>query len=315
MSEQKAGYAIQKQEAGLKAIIRSDEIKGRFAEVIGGNAAGYISSVLIAVSENELLQKCSSTSIISAALRAATMRLSVEPSTGQAYLVPFGGKATLVVGWRGIYHMALRTGKYQYINIFKVYEGETVTEDRMRGIHSLSGHKQSDKVIGYMLSFGLRNGFAKTFYMTIEECDEHGAKYSKNYSRNDSLWKKDPHTMYKKTVMRLGLTRWGYLEPSDLQAMNSLDETDAELGEVVDAVAMSVVEEKFDMPDDQAMYELGFGPKPATKQPEPNTAEGIDPKEVRDFAASRGVDPQGLNEMLEHNNGDLVTTYEQLKAL
>lgn len=309
MTEQKAPYtAIQKHDNSLKTIIRSDEIKGRFAEVIGSNnAAGYISSVLIAVAENEQLQKCSATSIISSALRAATMRLSVDPSSGQAYLVPFGNKATLIVGWRGLYHMALRTGKYQYINLFKVYEGEEVTEDRMRGIHSLTGSKLSSKVIGYMLSFGLRNGFAKTFYMTVDECAEHGQKYSKTFNFKDSPWQKDPHTMYKKTVMRLGLTRWGYLEPSDIQAMNAMDETESELGEVIDAVSRNVVVEEPINPD-QAMYDLGFGPEPVQQKV-------VNPAEVKTLASSRGVDANGLNEMLDHNNGDLVSTYEQLKAL
>lgn len=247
---------VTRQENSLKAIMRSDEIRSKFADVIGNqNAGGYISSVLIAVSESNALQQCTPASIISAALRAATMRLSVEPSTGQAYIVPFRSKATLIVGWRGIYHMALRTGKYRFINLFPVYEGEEVTENRLTGIHDFKGGKESDAVKGYMLYFELLTGFRKTFYMTIQECEEHGAKYSKTFSREDSVWKTDPKAMYKKTVMRLGLTRWGYIEPSDLQTMNTVDEAD-DIEDVIDGI--EITPEK-PIPVDQAMAELGFG--------------------------------------------------------
>lgn len=289
----------------LKSIIRSDEVKGRFAEVVGNtNAAGYISSVLLAVAESPSLSQCSPLSIISAALRAATMRLSVEPSTGQAYLVPFKGKATLVVGWRGIYHMALRTGKYRFINLVKVYEGETVIEDRLTGINTLTGAKTSDKVIGYMLYFQLVNGFQKTFYMSTAECAEHGQHYSKNYNSDGSLWKTDPQAMYKKTVMRLGLLRWGYLEPSDLQTMNQVDENE-ELGSVVDAVAREVEDEPVQkISVVQAMSDLGFDePKQVTRE------------QVKAVADKKGVDPRGLDELYDKHNGDVNAVMNQLSML
>jgi recombination protein RecT len=329
--ETKQDYAIQKSDASLKAIMRSDEIRSRFSEVIGSqNAGGYISSVLIAVAENEALQKCTATSVISSALRAATMRLSVDPSTGQAYLVPFKGKATLIVGWRGIYHMALRTGKYQYINLFKVYEGEEVIEDRMKGIHSLMGVKKSGEVIGYMLSFGLRNGFAKTFYMTVEECAEHGAKYSRTFGYQDSVWKKDPHTMYKKTVMRLGLTRWGYLEPSDLQAMSTADES-VELEDIVDSIE---VKPELSISDEQAMADLGFGDRVETVgNDEPIEAEfeedeaiqePLIPDEPPKIGASdywkqikvvMRKDKKFGNDLLAKNGGDFEAAYYEAKKL
>jgi len=314
MTEQRAPYAIQKQDDKLKDLMHSEEIKSRFAEVVGGmNAGGYISSVLIAVSESEALQKCSPVSIIGAALRAATMRLSVEPSTGQAYLVPFKGRATLIVGYKGIYHMALRTWKYRFINLITVYEGEQVKEDRMTGLHTLIGNRTSDKSIGYMLYFQLLNGFQKTFYMTNEEIEEHGAHYSKTYNYNDSPWKTETEKMYKKTVMRLGLTRWGYLEPSDLQAMTASDEDNTDLANTIDAVARDLPAEKPRIPVDQATNELGFYDEPKEQEkPAPVT---VDPKEVSNLASKRGVSSKGLEELYTKNGGNANAVYEQLLAL
>jgi recombination protein RecT len=316
-----------RQENSLKAIMRSDEIRSKFAEVIGDqNAGGYISSVLIAVSESAALQRCTPASIISSALRAATMRLSVEPSTGQAFLVPFRDKATLIVGWRGIYHMALRTGKYRFINLFPVYEGEVVEENRLTGIHDFKGGKTSDTVIGYMLYFELLSGFRKTFYMTVEECIAHGARYSKTFNRDDSVWKTDPQAMYKKTVMRLGLTRWGYLEPSDLQNMNTVDESE-DLEDVVDSIE---IKPELPIPVDQAMDELGFGDAPSAEildgeevgaeeiqgeliQSEPPKIEPSDFWKLIKITMKK--DQKYGDDLLEKNGGDFEAAYYEAKKL
>src|SRR4026208_373417 len=87
-------------------------VKARFAQMMGERgASSYISSVLIAVADSNSLQKCTPVSVYTSALRAATLRLSVDPGVGQAYLVPFKGRATLIVGYKGLHDMAVRTNK------------------------------------------------------------------------------------------------------------------------------------------------------------------------------------------------------------
>lgn len=253
----------------LRTIMRSDEVVQRFSEVLGDyQANGYIAGVLIAVAGNTELQKCNANSIIGSALRAATMRLSVDPSVGQAYLVPFKCKnkdgswtnnATLIVGYKGIYQMAIRTGKYRFINLITVYEGETVIEDRMTGLHKLEGNRTSKNPIGYILYFKLLSGYEKTFYMSCEECEAHGAKYSKTFANPASLWKKDPHVMYKKTVMRMGLIKWGYLDPSDMMAMGASDDEEPILAEFTEG-GVNIEAEPYsgNMSGDEIVEVLGY---------------------------------------------------------
>ena len=144
----------------LRNYFRQPEVLARFEEVLGKfGASSYVSSVLLAVAGSEALQECNATSIISSAMRAATLRLSCDPSTGQAYLVPFKDhgkpKATLVIGYKGLYHMALRTGQYRYINIAKVHQGQFVEEDWQTGLHKLRGEKTGPDIIGWCLFFEL----------------------------------------------------------------------------------------------------------------------------------------------------------------
>lgn len=221
---------IEKEEKAITKItnyLESAVVKARFANIMGERgASNYIASVLIAVADSTSLQKCSPVSIYTSALRAATLRLSVDPGTGQAYLVPFQGKATLIVGYKGLHDLAVRTNRYRYINVSEIYEGQEVTQDQISGFHKLGGARVNSKVIGWIAAFEMLprfGGYAKTMYMTVEEIHEHGKRYSKSYNNNDSPWQKEPGKMERKTVLRLLLRRWGYIDPADVQTLDDLD--------------------------------------------------------------------------------------------
>ena len=274
MSDEKAIVKVSR-------FMRSEDTKARFAEVVGShNAGAYISSVLLAVASSEQLQKCTIESIYISAMRAATLRLSVDPSTGQAYLVPFGANATLIVGYKGLHDMAVRTGKYRYINVGPIFEGETVDPDRISGLisyDSIGGSKKSDTVIGWLGAFemnperGQKTGYAHTLYMTVDELQAHGKKYSKTYGRKNkdgehtSKWQTDPPAMEKKTVLRLLLRRWGYLDPADVQTLDAIDDEPVIVD--VDSV-MEQTEQEAKKDEAQLMAELGYTKEKKAEQPE-----------------------------------------------
>jgi recombination protein RecT len=235
--------------AKISNYLQSESIKERFSEVVGDrNAAAYIASVMLAVANDDSgnLRKCTPASIYISALRAATLRLSVDPSTGQAYLVPFGEHASLLVGYKGLYDMAVRTNKYRYINVAKRYEGETTTPDPISGLITaagLGGSKTSDKVIGYISAFEMYGGYSKTVYMTVEEIHEHARTYSKSYNNPKSLWQSkkrhDVEAMESKTVLRRLLRKWGYLDPADVSNLE-MAESDADDASSIERVQESI---------------------------------------------------------------------------
>lgn len=215
----------------IQGYLESEVIKSRFANVLGNQAsASYISSVLLAVANKPELQVCTPSSIYISALRAATMRLSVDESTGQAYLVPFKDKATLIIGWKGIYDMAIRTGKYRRIEVHKLYEGETFEQDRLTGAMSLGGSKKSSKTGGWLAIFemyppkGQRDGMSAALCMSVDEIHAHAVKYSRGYDRKDGAWKNATEQMEKKTVLRLLLRSRGYIDPQDEAALAEIEE-------------------------------------------------------------------------------------------
>jgi recombination protein RecT len=222
----------------ISKYLESETVFSRFAKVVGDrNAASYIASVMITVKDSYQLQECHPESIYTSALRAATLKLSTDPATGQAYLVPYAGKCTLQIGYKGLYDMAVRTGKYRYINVGPIYEGQTVQENQITGFHSISGSKQGDTIIGWIGAFemnperGQVTGFGKTFYMTIIEIHAHAKQYSKTYGKKDkkgnpTIWQVETPKMERKTVLRLMLRRWGYFDPNDVQMLNEVEAED-----------------------------------------------------------------------------------------
>lgn len=219
---------LSRQETGMtrvKNYMLSPEVKERFSEMMGPNGIYYLNQVLIVVANSTELQKCDPRSILIAAMRAASLQLSVDPGQGQAWIIPYKGTATFQIGYHGVYELAMRTNLYRFINVIDIHEGEELIENRMTGNHTIGGKRTGDKVIAYMLYFQLINGFEKTFPMTLEEIDAHARRYSQAYNSGRSKWN-DPferRKMEKKTVLMNGLRKWGRFNPGDADTLNQIE--------------------------------------------------------------------------------------------
>lgn len=198
----------------FQQLLEMDAVKKRFAEILDKNAGGFIQSLLTIYNSNETLRKCDPYSILAAAGLAATLNLSLAPSLGHAYIIPYGNKAQFQIGWKGLVQLAHRTGKYVTLNSSVVYEGQIREVDFVTGA-IIKGEKISDEIVGYVAYMELSNGFHKSLYMTKAEVEEHAQKFSQTYQadkqRKWSTWAKFFDSMAKKTVLKLLLSRWGIL--------------------------------------------------------------------------------------------------------
>src|SRR4051812_37221145 len=67
-------------------------------------------TIMISCERLPALLKCDRQSLFNSALSAAVLGLEVDGVTGQAYLIPFKGKAQLVIGYKGFNTLAARSG-------------------------------------------------------------------------------------------------------------------------------------------------------------------------------------------------------------
>ena len=210
----------------LKNIFKSDVCKQQFAQILGQKSAGFMSSVLAVVNNNDLLKKATAPSVVNSALIAATLDLPINPNLGFAAIVPYyDGKthqtiAQFQIMYRGMIQLAMRSGQVKTIIAEEVHEGELVSANKFTGEYIFDeSARTSDKVIGYMAFLRLCNGFEKTIYMTIDEVTKHATQYSQTFRKGFGVWKDNFSAMAKKTVTKLLLSKYAPLSIEMQRAM------------------------------------------------------------------------------------------------
>ena len=195
----------------FSVAIKSDAYQKLINDTLGDKevARRFVAEITTVVSQNSQLQKCEAGSILSAGLTAQTLNLPLAPTLGFSYVVPYGNKAQFQVGWKGLVQLAQRSGQFERLGVRPVHEGEYIGQDEFGDdLFKFSHEFDNNKVVGYYAYFKLLNGFKKTLYWTVEQCEKHGRKYSKSF---DNLWKSSFDSMAEKTVLKLLLNRYAPL--------------------------------------------------------------------------------------------------------
>lgn len=259
----------------ISDYMRKPEHLARFSDILGKEREGqaYVQSVLIAVSASPELMKCTPQSIMRAALRAASLGLSCDPALKQAWLVPYNKKqgdnwvseAQFQPHYKGLYTLAMRTGKYWQINVSPVDDGQRVLENTLTGLHAVredNGNvglpssfnsaytdvtvrrSKDKKVIGWIGYFKTKKGFEKSVYMSSVEIDDHARKYVKGYEKNQN-WS-DPEkrqVMEMKTVLRQ-LLSWADMSGTEnsqlVEALQSEEPIEVQAEEVTESELKTV---------------------------------------------------------------------------
>lgn len=203
------------QQVTVKSILGKDDVKKRFEEVLGGKAAGFISSIISATSANKMLSECDPSSIVGAAAIAATLDLPINSSLGFAHIVPYnsseGKKAQFQMGWKGYVQLAIRTGQYKEMDVKEVRSSQIVSINKMTGIPDFDFSKDEGEIVGYMAYYKLVTGFEKVVYWNVAKISAHGKKYSKSYDNKFGQWQTNFEGMAKKTIVKHLLSTWGIL--------------------------------------------------------------------------------------------------------
>jgi recombination protein RecT len=89
-----------------------EPLKPRLSEALGAimPVARLIRTVVISCERLPKLLECDRQSLFNSAMSAACLGLEVDGVTGQGFLIPFKGKAQLVIGYKGYNTMGARSG-------------------------------------------------------------------------------------------------------------------------------------------------------------------------------------------------------------
>lgn len=192
-----------------KEFFADPSVQEKAKQLLGERSVGFITSILQVIAGNSLLAKADPASTMNAAMTAALLNLPINQSLGYAYIVPYGGQAQFQIGYKGLIQLAHRSGQFKRIAEAPVYEGQLIEEDPLLGNKYDWKAKTSDKVIGYVAYFRLSQGFEQTLYMSAEQVQAHGKRFSKTFGNGP--WKTDFEAMARKTVLKLLLLKYAPL--------------------------------------------------------------------------------------------------------
>ena len=238
--------------------IQGDAYKKLINNTLGDSkrASRFIASITSAVSTNPQLQECDAGSILSGALLGESLNLSPSPQLGQYYLVPFGGKAQFILGYKGYLQLAIRSGQYKKINVLAIKEGELnhynpLDEEIDVTLIDDEEARENAVTIGYYAMFEYLNGFKKTMYWSKAKMEAHAMKYSKGYQakKGYTFWEKDFDGMAYKTMIRQLISKWGIMSIELQKAFEADIETEGkQADEFVEMENAEVEQEFFDTP-------------------------------------------------------------------
>ena len=233
-----------------KHFFNSPAVKQKFSEVLDGNGQQFVASLLSIITNNKLLAKATNESIMTAAMKAATLKLPIEPSLGMAYVVPYNrsekhgdtwikiNEAQFQMGYRGFIQLAQRSGQIRNINCDIVYKEEFLRYDKVYGtLHLKEEQVDSGEVEGYFASLELINGFRKMIFWKKEKVIAHAQKYSKTYDKqigdfkSGTPWKTEFDAMAQKTLIKELLSKYAPLS-TELQEAIIADNEDSNVNEV-----------------------------------------------------------------------------------
>lgn len=105
--------AEQNQQLTVKQFLSADAVKQKFADAMGvalAEGKAYVQQVVQIVAMNDKLSQCKPETVYGAALTAASLKLELNPTFGQAYLIPYRDTCTFQIGYKGLKQLAVRSG-------------------------------------------------------------------------------------------------------------------------------------------------------------------------------------------------------------
>lgn len=137
------------------------------------NPATMIRLAVFQFSQDDWLQKCQPETVYSSLITAAQLGLEPSGVRGEAYLVPFKGKCTLIPGWRGLIKLALRSKAVKQIYSHVVLDGDEFavmlgTAPKIHHVPAINAGPERDVIAAYAVAV-MENGAVDIEVMDADE--------------------------------------------------------------------------------------------------------------------------------------------------
>ena len=204
------------------------------------NSDRFVRIAITTIRQNPKLAQCNQESLLGALMVSA--QLGLEPGVlGQCYLIPYGRECQFQIGYKGMIELLRRSGQLKDIYAYSVYENDEF--EMTYGLNRYLKHKPNlqdrGNFIGCYCVAVLKDDARAFEYMTKDEIEAHGKKFSKTYGNGP--WKTDFEAMAHKTVVKKML-KWLPLSVEFLEMANKDEKTfkvaDEKTGETEEIIVL-----------------------------------------------------------------------------
>lgn len=172
--------------------------------------------------QDSRLAKCQPLSVLQSCIKVAELNLDMSPALGQAYLVPFKGICTLIIGYRGLEALAYRSGIVTRVEAHWV--GENDHFEWRPGTDAPITHHPSFPRGGPSVAWAtahLRdNPIPLSWAMDRTEID---AVRRRSRAADNGPWVTDYNMMARKTVLRALLNRLPFSGDADRPLIRAIE--------------------------------------------------------------------------------------------
>jgi len=213
---------------GLKGLINSEAMRAQFALALPKHltAERFTRVCLTALTRSPKLQECTPESFMRCLLDLSAMGL--EPDGRRAHLIPYGKECTLVVDYKGIVELVIRSGMVSRIHADKVCENDVFEYDCGDvKKHAIDFKKPRGAAYAYYALVRFKDGTEKAEVMSLDDViairnRSQGYKSAIQYNKSHP-WITDFDEMAKKTVFRR-CSKWLQLSPEIRDALEKDDD-------------------------------------------------------------------------------------------
>lgn len=189
----------------LKSLITSDVMKAQFAAALPKHLSveRFCRIAITALSRTPKLMECTQESLMKCLLDLSAY--GIEPDGRRAHLIPYGNQCTLILDWKGLAELALRSGIIAKLHADIVCENDEFEFNLGEIVrHKVDYRKPRGEMYAVYALAVTKDGPVFVQVLTKDEVD---AVRKRSRASSSGPWVTDYHEMAKKTAFRR-LSKW-----------------------------------------------------------------------------------------------------------
>ena len=223
--EKAQSNAVAERPTTVKGWMESPEFKAQLAKVLPKHLTPerQLRVGLTALMKVPKIAECTIPSVMKAMLDCSS--LGLEPDGRYAHLIPYGTTCTLIIDYKGLVALAMRSGQVANIHADMVCENDVFEYDRGElKTHKIDFRKPRGNAYAYYSLVKMKDGTETCQVMSLEEVE---AVRKRSKSGSSGPWVTDFPEMAKKTVFKRH-SKWLPLSSEFRDAIAKDDEIERE---------------------------------------------------------------------------------------